>query len=134
MRLGQTIRLCGAMLFGLCLPPGHLIAEGATQPETVMVTFRARAGVESQLERVIALHWSTALKLKLVRKGVHLSLRGIEEDDKAYFVEIFTWRYASVPDAAPPEIRDIWDQMNRLVEARGGRPGLEFVPVSLPTK
>jgi hypothetical protein len=38
------------------------------------------------------------------------------------FVEIMTWRDASVPDSSPPAIQKIWGDMNRLVEPRGGRP------------
>jgi hypothetical protein len=47
------------------------------------------------------------------------------------FVEIMTWRDASVPDAAPPEIQAIWRDMNRLVEPRGGRPGLTIEAMSV---
>jgi hypothetical protein len=82
-------------------------------------------------ERVIARHWATAQKMKLVRDTPHVTLRGTEENNNVYFVEIFTWRDARVPDAAPAEIRNIWNEMNRLVEARGGHPGLDLVPVSL---
>jgi hypothetical protein len=96
-----------------------------------MVTFHAKAGAGEELGRVIGLYWTTALKLRLVRDSVRLTLRGVEDGNKLYFVTIFTWRDASVPDAAPPEIRNIWDQMNRLVESRDGHPGLEFLPVSL---
>ncbi|HXP88183.1 MAG TPA: hypothetical protein VN841_25865 [Bryobacteraceae bacterium] len=100
-------------------------------PETVMVTLRAKPGAEAELERVIANHWKTAHDLKLVRDAPHTTIRGSEADNKTYFVDIFTWRDAHVPDTAPAEIQKIWGDMNRLVEARGGHPGLEFVPVSV---
>lgn len=36
------------------------LGAAADQPETVMVTFRAKAGAEAELARVIATHWRTA--------------------------------------------------------------------------
>ena len=105
--------------------------QPAETPETVMVTLRARPGAEAELERVIARHWKTARAMKLVRETPHLTLRGTEDGNGTYFIEIFTWRDARIPDSAPAALRQIWDEMNRLVAARGGRPGLEFVPMSV---
>jgi hypothetical protein len=96
-----------------------------------MVTLHAKPGVEQELARVIANHWSAARRMNLVLDAPHVTLRGMDDDDKAYFIEIFTWRDANIPDAAPAGIRKIWDEMNRLVEARGGHSGLEFVTVSV---
>jgi hypothetical protein len=100
-------------------------------PETVMVTLHAKPGAEAELQRVLARHWTTAHDMKLVADAPHVTIRGAEDGDKTYFVDIFTWRDAAIPDSAPPEIRKLWDDMNRLVEARGSRPPLEFVPVSV---
>lgn len=105
--------------------------QPAEEPETVMVTLRAKPGSEADLERVITRHWATARELKLVHYAPHVTLRGTESGDKTYFIEIFTWRDAQIPDSAPAEIRKIWDEMNRLVEARGGHQGLEFAAVSV---
>jgi hypothetical protein len=105
--------------------------QHAEEPETVVVTLHAKPGGEAELERVISRHWTTAHEMKLVRDTPHLTIRGIEDGDKPYFIDIFTWRDPSAPDTAPAEIRKIWDEMNRLVEARGGRPGLEFTTVSV---
>lgn len=115
-----AILLCGAC----CV--------SAAAPETVIVTLHAKPGAEAALARVIAKHWDTARKLKLVQNAPHVTLRG-DENGKTYFVEIFTWRDGSVPDAAPAEIQAIWKQMNDLVEAREGKPGLDFRAVSLLT-
>ena len=41
------------------------------------------------------------------------------ENGETYFVEIFTWRDAAIPDHAPPAIQSIWAEMNKLVEGRG---------------
>jgi hypothetical protein len=54
-----------------------------------------------------------------------------DESGRRYYVEILTWKDPNTPDDAPPAIREIWDEMNRLVEARGGRPGLEIVPMTI---
>jgi hypothetical protein len=39
------------------------------------------------------------------------------EQGKTYFVEIFTWRDANIPDAPPAAIQNIWAEMNQLVES-----------------
>lgn len=101
------------------------------QPETVMVTYHARRGSEADLERVIAKHWETARRLKLVNEAPHVTMRGSETGGLSYFVDVFTWKSAAIPDAAPAEIRQIWDEMNKLVEARGGQFGLEFTALTL---
>jgi hypothetical protein len=54
-----------------------------------------------------------------------------QESGGRYYVEILTWKDEDAPDSAPPAIRAIWDEMNRLVEPRGGRPGLDIVPVTI---
>ena len=103
----------------------------ADTPETVMVTLHAKPGGEADLARVIARHWETARRLNLVLDAPHVTLRGTEDGDKTYFVHVFTWRDAGIPDAAPAAIQAIWMEMNRFVESRGGRPGLQFTEVSI---
>ena len=100
------------------------------EPETVMITLHAKAGAEAELAQVIARHWETARRLTMVRDTPHLTLR-FSEGGQTDFVEIMTWRNASVPDSAPPDIQKIWGDMNRLVEKRGDRPGLNIVPMSV---
>ena len=100
---------------------GHLYAEEA---ETVVITLHAKPGAADELEKVIARHWETARSMNLVQESGHLTMRGAEQGGQTYFLEVFAWRDASIPDAAPKEIQSIWADMNRLVEKRGGRPGL----------
>jgi len=103
---------------------------GAEQPETVMITLRPKPGAERALAQTIARHHETAQKLNLLREDTpHLTLQASDDQDKTYFVDIFTWRDAAVPDNAPREIQAIWKEMNGLVEMRGGRPALDIVPV-----
>jgi hypothetical protein len=107
------------------------------EPETVMITLHAKAGAEAELAQVIARHWDTAQRLKLVTNAPHVTLRGTEAAEGAmrtFFVDVFTWRDASIPDAAPKEIQAIWADMNRLVEKRNGRPGLTIDEVALVAK
>ena len=106
----------------------------AEQPETVIVTLHAKPGGEAELAAVIARHWETARRLNLVLPSPHITVRGTEAGDRTYFVDIFTWRDATIPDQAPAEIQKIWADMNRLVEAKGNRPGLEFSEVFLVHK
>jgi hypothetical protein len=103
----------------------------AAEPETVMVTLHAKPGSEDALARVLDDHWQTARRLHLVRDGAHFTLRGSEDGDKTYFIEVFTWMDADIPDRAPQDILTIWNEMNRLVEARRGEPGLRFTEVSM---
>ena len=112
----------------VCAATAHARAEA---PETVMITLHAKAGSEAELAQVIARHWNTVQRLKMATDAPHVTLRGTEEGTLTYFVEIFTWRDASVPDAAPKEILALWADMNRLVEKRNVKPGLTISEVSL---
>lgn len=64
--------------------------------------------------------------MDLVVPKPHIVLKGIDESGKSYFVEIFTWRNAGIPDNAPKEVREIWEQLESMCEKRGGRPGIDF--------
>src|SRR5947207_15198120 len=82
------------------------------QPETVMATFRPKAGSEDALARTIARHFETASSLHLLRDDMpYVTVRGTDETQKAYFVDIFTWRDAAAPDTAPAPIQAIWKEM-----------------------
>jgi len=133
----MNVRHISAALGLLCaaLAQGSSIAAQPRpeEPETVVITFHAKAGAEAELAQVIARHWQTARRLKMIRETPHLTLRSAE-GAQTDFVEIMTWRDASVPDAAPPEIQKIWAEMNRLVEKRGTAPGLNIEQMSVVTE
>ena len=122
LAMAPVIGLCSTPLFGS--PVGD-------EPETVMITLRAKAGAEDALKRVIATHWDTVRRLNFVRDDApHVTLQAKDDGGHAYFVEIFTWRDARFPDTAPPEVLTIWKDMNALVEPRSGRPGLEITEMT----
>jgi len=106
-------------------------AHSVERPETVMLTLQPREGAESALAKALADHWATATKLNLVKPEPHVTLRASDEAGHPYFVEIFTWRDAEIPDDAPAAITVIWDRLNALTEPRGGRPGVDIKPVVL---
>ena len=125
-RLRAAVLLCTFPAFGW----QGALATAPTEPETVMATFHARPGAEAALARIIADHFDTARALNLVLAEPHVTIRRNEGDTTA-FVQIFTWRDASVPDHAPPAIQKIWAEMAKLTEPRGGRPGIDIVQVEL---
>ena len=125
-----TLIVLGATL----TPASSLVAHArAEEPETVMITLHAKAGAEAELAQVIARHWDTARRLKMIRETPHLTLRSAD-GAQTDFVEIMTWRDASVPDSAPAEIQKLWAEMNRLVEKRGTTPGLRIEQMSIVTE
>jgi hypothetical protein len=108
-------------------------AKAADVPETVLITFRPKPQAEQELADVIARHWKEARRLDLVLATPHLTLRGRDGAGRVVFTEVLTWRDASIPDAAPAGILEIWKRMNELVEGRDGRPGLAFDAVTVLT-
>jgi hypothetical protein len=131
---GRFALAASILVMGAALPGAGLAQSSAGKPETVMVTCHAKAGSEAELARVLGRHWAALRDLKLVADAPHLTLRGSEDGSKTYFVEIFTWRDASIPDAAPAAIQKIWAEMGEFVEPRGGRPGIDIVEVSVIAK
>jgi hypothetical protein len=131
----QLHRVCLASVLivaiGACAAKAFAGTPRTEEPETVMITLRGKSGADEALVRVIAQHWETARRMKFVREDMpHVTLRATDGENRPYFVEIFTWRDASIPDAAPPEILAIWKEMNALVEKRGASPGLEIVAMT----
>jgi hypothetical protein len=122
----------------LCVAVAAVALSGtlrAAEPETVLIMLRPKAGAEQELADVVARHYQIAQRLDLLQPGaVHTTLRGADEADRPYLIEILTWRDASIPDKAPKEILTIWSEMNRLVEPRVGRPGLDITQVRTITR
>ena len=100
-------------------------------PETVLITFRPKAGAEAELARVIAEHWTTVRRLDLVQADPHVTVQTKDDAKRPCFVDIITWRDEDIPDNAPPALLTIWADMNRLTESRGEKPGIEITRVTL---
>lgn len=99
----------------------------AAPPETVMITLHAKPGAEDAIAGVLARHYNTAVRLGLIgADSPHMTLRTAGDRGGADFVEILTWLDADMPDSPPQDIDTIWREMNRLVESRGGRPGIDI--------
>ena len=105
-----------------------MAATASENPETVVVTYQVKADAEAALARVIAEHWRVARHMNLVRASPHIVLQGGDKQNR-YIVEILTWRDGSIPDTAPDAITRLWQEMGKYVEARDGRPGIDFSPV-----
>jgi len=102
----------------------------AERPETVMITLHAKAGSEQALADVLARHYDLVRRLDLVvPTAPHVTLRTTDDQAKADFVEIFTWKNGDVPDHAPAEVLALLKEMNSLVESRGGQSGIDITPM-----
>src|SRR5512135_1087975 len=97
-------------------------------PETIVSIERPKHGKEADLLAAIREAHAVYERLNAVT-GPFTLYRGSDEIGGVYFIEIFTWRSADIPDNAPPEIRAAWAKLESLVEKRNGRPGIEFYAV-----
>ncbi len=104
-------------------------AASPTDPETVLVTYRATKDKESDLLGVVRRQWQTLRRLNFVREAPHTLVRATDEKGGVYFVEVLTWVSASIPDHAPAEVQAIWAELNKLCEARDGHRGIEITEV-----
>jgi len=131
--MSSTIFRFAILALGACAlaaqQPQASTRSGGT--ETVISTFRVRAGKEAEFARVHAQAWPAYRRLGLVAEKPHLVLRGVDEAGKTYFVEILTWRDHEAPDHASPEIRALWARLEALCEPRLGHRGIEFPEVQI---
>ena len=103
------------------------MGEAAATSETVICTYRVRAGCEEEFVSLLRDHWPALDRLGLVTGEPSRAYRGTEGEGKPTYVEIFTWMPGAAERAyKTPEIVAIWDRMEPLVEERGGRPKWEF--------
>jgi G:T-mismatch repair DNA endonuclease (very short patch repair protein) len=100
-------------------------------PETVLVTFHAKAGKEDELAKVLTKAGLAYRKLEMLLPLPRLVVRGADGADRAFFVEVMTWKDHNTPDHAPEEVKKIWSEMQALCEKRDGRPGIDIQEVHL---
>ena len=93
--------------------------------ETVICTYRVRAGREEEFTGLLERHWRTLRELGFVTEEEALVFRAA--DGAPTYVEIFTWVEGGFGRAHEhPDVLAIWEPMEPLLEDRGGRPKWEF--------
>lgn len=107
--------------------PANLPGPGT---ETMHTVAHVKRGMEGRYAELSAQAWALYRKLDLVLEKPHVVLHGVDAAGLPYFVEIFTWRSADIPDHAPPEVLAVWKQLEDACEKRDGRPGIDFSEVT----
>ncbi len=93
----------------------------------VICTYRVKRGEEPSFRKLLSKHWRTLNRLGLVAKAPRLVLRGLGEESRSDFVEIFAWKPGGFEVAhKSPAVLAIWEPMEQMCEPRGGRPATEF--------
>ena len=97
-------------------------------PNTVICHYRVAAGNEERFEALLNDHWPTLSRLGLVTDDPPQQFKGVEQDNgQPVYYEIFSWHDGAVDRAHEhPEVMAIWEPMDQLCEARGGKPNMEF--------
>jgi hypothetical protein len=98
--------------------------------ETIYSIAHVKRGMETQYAELSAKSWAIYRKLDLVLPAPHVVVRGVDSQNLPYFVEIFTWKSAEIPDHAPAEVRAVWQELENACEKRNGRPGIDFTEVT----
>jgi hypothetical protein len=98
--------------------------------ETIYSIAHVKRGMETQYAELSAKSWAIYRKLDLVLPAPHVVVRGVDSQNLPYFVEIFTWKSAEIPDHAPAEVRAVWQDLENACEKRNGRPGIDFTEVT----
>ena len=98
----------------------------ASAPSTVLVTYRPREGEVESLERLLARQRATLERLSLVADAQR-TFRAADTGGRSIFLDLLTWKDISVTGNPPPEVGALWGEMQKLVEPRDGRPGIEIL-------
>ena len=103
---------------------------------TTICYYRVKAGLEAEFTQLLRRHWPTLHSLGLVSEEEPRHYRGMEADGSPFFVEIFSWKTSESAGQAHQiaDVMAIWEPMDKLTEARDGRPNMEFPdvqPISL---
>ena len=98
--------------------------------ETIYSIAHVKRGLETQYAALSSKSWALYRKLDLVLPAPHIVVRGVDSENLPYFVEIFTWKSADIPDHASAEVRAVWQELENACEKRNGRPGIDFAEVT----
>jgi len=124
--------LAAVSLMACSTTPGsknHDLSESSA--ETVLITYRVKPGKEQRFQEALSRAWDIYRKEHLVFAQPHFIIRDKASGDRTRFVEMFTWVSHHAPDHAPDSVKNIWDQMQSLCEARDGHGGVEGGEVEL---
>jgi hypothetical protein len=101
-------------------------------PVHVVCSYRVAKGNEPEFEKLLARHWPLLNELSLATDARPRHFRGREQDGKPIFFEIFEWVDDDAHKLASqhPDLMAIWERMDKLTEARDGRPNMEFPHVT----
>src|SRR5258708_1604246 len=131
MKISPAYHLWLILLCTTVLPIPRSIAAAAAEPETIYSVAHVKKGQESAYAAAAAKAWDIYRRLDAVFPEPHIVARGADEEGNPYFVEIFIWRSADIPDHAPAEEKAVWKELEAACEKRGGRPGIDFTEVEL---
>lgn len=112
-------------LTGCSSVPKANYSDEKHSPETVLITYHVKAGKEWEMEKVLERAWKIYANKHLVFPEPHTLLLDRSVEAKPRIIESFTWVSHSAPDHAPDSVKEIWNQMQALCEARDGHGGLE---------
>ena len=98
-------------------------------PVYAICQYRVAKGNEKGFEELLARHWPLLRELELATRTKPRHFRGREDrDGRPLFFEIFEWVDEDAHRLASqhPDLMAIWERMDKLCEARNGRPNMEF--------
>jgi hypothetical protein len=93
-----------------------------------LCTYRVKDGDAEKFLDLLREHAPTLRRLGLVTDEPSLLFHGRDESGQSFFVEVLHWKSDDGPSIAEqtPEVLAIWERMGQCVEARLGRPPMEF--------
>ena len=77
------------------------------------------------MQQVLERAWKIYTAEHLVFPETHTLLLDRSVSGKPRIIESFTWVSHTAPDHTPDSVKEIWNQMQALREARDGHDGLE---------
>ncbi|MCP5181750.1 MAG: hypothetical protein H6993_03510 [Pseudomonadales bacterium] len=95
---------------------------------TVLCQYRVKRGSEAAFEALLKRHWPTLYRLGMVTDSPSRQYRGREQDNgEPVYFELFDWFDGGLERAhGDAQVMAIWEAMEALCEARGGKPAMEF--------
>ena len=93
-----------------------------------MCTYRVKDQSQEEFLALLRQHAPTLRRFGLVDDEPSLLFRGQDDSGKTFFVEVLHWKSPEGHKLAEqvPDVLAIWEKMGQRVEARMGRPPMEF--------